>query len=243
MRIIDPKTGKRLVETDPETIKSMKKNDPVRKIRDKDFEQIENSPMAPPEAYRMASSDSVLPEHAILQLFRKEHQKALQEIQEFEVAIRNFRELGYRFDKEINQAFGKFFEFFDTKILIHNLKEEKSLFPALHKRLIETGEHSHSNPPRTGIDLLEDDHVKFIQLGTLVFNLLGLGTRIPDPSSRMIVFDKAFSSGWELIELLRLHIFREDNHIFPQAAKLLSVEELDFLFAELEKLSIYSIQP
>ncbi|MBA4298540.1 Hemerythrin HHE cation binding domain-containing protein [Algoriphagus alkaliphilus] len=238
MRTIDPKTGKRLVETDPETIKSMKKNDPVRKMGDKDFEHIENSPMDPPEAYRLASPDFDLSEHAILQLFRAEHQIALQEIQLFELAIRNFKELGYHFDKEINQAFGKFFEFFDNKILLHNLKEEKSIFPALHKKLIETGEHSHSNPPRTGIDLLEDDHVKFIQLGALVFNLLGLGTRIPDPSSRMIVFEQAFSSGWELIELLRLHIFREDNHIFPQAAKLLSSKELDFHFSELGKLPI-----
>ena len=55
---------------------------------------------------------------------------------------------------------------------------------------------------------------------------MGLASRLPDNHSRAITFDLAYHNGKELIELLRLHIFREDNTIFPLTQKLLSEEEL-----------------
>ena len=108
----------------------------------------------------------------------------------------------------------------------------------MHKRLIESGEHSKTPNPRTGIDLLEDDHIKFIQLGSLTFNLLGLATRIQDETSRLLIFDVAYNNGRELVELLRLHIFREEQTIFPSAAKLLTREEFEEMINKLEKLSV-----
>ncbi len=239
MKIIDPKTGKRIINTDPSTLKELKKNDPVKRFAEKDFEQIEHSPMDPPEAYTALEKNQAkdnLPE--LIQLFNKEHQMALEKIDSFESSLKQFKEQSYKFDKKINENFGSFFEFFDKNLLIHNIKEEKILFPLLHKRLIESGEHSKTPNPRTGIDLLEDDHIKFIQLGSLTFNLLGLATRIQDETSRLLIFDVAYNNGRELVELLRLHIFREEQTIFPSAAKLLTREEFEEMINKLEKLSV-----
>ncbi|MCK5208462.1 MAG: hemerythrin domain-containing protein, partial [Cyclobacteriaceae bacterium] len=127
--------------------------------------------------------------------------------------------------KEINDSFEAFFRFFDTDILVHNRKEERHLFPILKQRLIESGEHSKEAIPKTPVDLMEDDHVKFIQLASLTFNILGLAARLPDNHSRMLTFDVAYNSGIELVELLRLHIYREDNILFPLAQKLLTKTE------------------
>ncbi|MFT5777223.1 MAG: hemerythrin-like domain-containing protein [Crocinitomicaceae bacterium] len=75
------------------------------------------------------------------------------------------------------------------------------------------------------VDLMEDDHNKFIQLATLCFNLLGLGTRLRDLESRGITFDLAYNNGKELSEMLRLHIFREDESLFPLAQELFTDED------------------
>jgi iron-sulfur cluster repair protein YtfE (RIC family) len=97
----------------------------------------------------------------------------------------------------------------------------------LHAKLLAQGEHGTGTVPRTAIDLMEDDHVKFIQLGALTFNLLGLAARLPDARSALFTFDAAYETSRELTETIRLHIYREDNILFPLAHKLLSKEELD----------------
>ena len=60
--------------------------------------------------------------------------------------------------------------------------------------------------------------------------MLGLASRLPDNRSRGITFDLAYHNGKELIELLRLHIFREDNTIFPIAQELLTEEEMNLFY-------------
>ena len=58
---------------------------------------------------------------------------------------------------------------------------------------------------------------------------LGLAARLPDERSRGFVFQTAFNNARELVELIRLHIYREDHVVFPLAQKLISTEELDAL--------------
>ena len=118
-------------------------------------------------------------------------------------------------------------------MLAHNNKEEKVLFPILHKKLLEAGEHSVGAVPMTAIDVMEDDHVKFIQLGALSFNLLGLATRLKDEASRIFVLDTAYENARELVELLKLHIYREDYTLFPLAQKYLSKEEFESIEKEM----------
>lgn len=224
MKIIDPETGKRIDGKGLTDAAKLRQDDPLRRNAEKELEVEENSPMDPPDAYDKRVVDVDVSAAGLKQLI-KEHQNAIAQIDAFESALRTFKEGGYGFTRELNDTFSEFFEFFDGGLMPHNRREEKALFPLLHRRLIEDGESGNGPQPKTAIDIMEDDHVKFIQLGALSFNLLGLGTRVPDKNSGMMVMDAAFDSGRELCELLRLHIFREDNTLFPLAQKLLTEDD------------------
>jgi len=93
--------------------------------------------------------------------------------------------------------------------------------------LLKNNEHSTGAIPVTSIDMMEDDHVKTLQLATIVFNFLGMAMRLPDTNSRLIMLDAAVEQGKSFIELMRLHIFREETITFSQAMEYLTVEELD----------------
>lgn len=234
MKIIDRTTGKRITDKDKDVKKKLNKEDPIKRNAEKGLEGEEYSPMDPPEAYDSlytvpdVSYDDM---SGALQLFMDEHKVAEKQIDNFEKALTAFKEGGYYLTKEINTTFGEFFHFFDYKIMVHNRKEEKFLFQLLNERLIESGEHSTDPIPKTAIDIMEDDHIKFIQLASLTFNFLGLATRLPDNHSCALTFDLAYNNGKELVELLKLHIFKEDKTLFPLAHKLITKEE----FAEIEK--------
>lgn len=218
MKIIDKETGKRLKEIDP--VKgNPEKEDAVI--------ESENSPMDPPGAYDEQSVNKITDEELdeCLKLFVKEHDEAKEVISVFEKALIEFKKEGYKLNEVVNEGFKSFFTFFDDELLPHNRKEEKTLFPILNKRLKESEEHSPGDNPMTAIDMMEDDHVKFIQLGTLTFNLLGLAARFRDEQSRTFTYDVAFNNGMELVELLKLHIFREDTTLFPLAQKYLNKNE------------------
>jgi hemerythrin-like domain-containing protein len=232
MKIIDKETGKRVGGKDSEVTdhkKKLKDEDPIIRTVEKSDDSSELSAMDPPSAYdnerivgKVEGEMDTFLNDLIL-----EHKEVTEETNLFDAALSKFRDSGFAFTREIDNAFNRFFTYFDDHILTHNRKEEKVFFQLLHKRLIESGEHGTGEEPSTAIDLMEDDHVKFIQLAALSFNLLGLGTRLRDLESRTITYDLAFNTGRELVELLRLHIFREDQTLFPLAQTLLSEE--DFL--------------
>jgi hemerythrin-like domain-containing protein len=68
--------------------------------------------------------------------------------------------------------------------------------------------------------------VKSIQLAAVTSNMFALFSRIPDERSRYIILDVALNQAKELLELLRVHIYREDSIIFIYAQKHFSDEEL-----------------
>lgn len=232
MKIIDRKTGKRLDGLDRKEAAQVAKNDPIKRNVEKGLEDEEFSPMDPPGAYELqgdlkdAKLDELAPE---LKEFMKEHEDSMEVVGAFEKALIAFKQNDFELNDEINAAFTSFFSFFEDEFLAHNRREERQLFPLLHQRLIAAGEHSKSKPITTAIDLFEDDHIKFIQLGALCFNFLGLGVRLRDPRSKLLVMDVAFNNGVELAELIKLHIFREDHTLFPLAQRHLSAEELTTL--------------
>ena len=235
MKIIDTKTGSRLDSEGVAIAKKLKEDDPLDREAFKNDELGENSPMDPPDAYdeEATNVDGIKYEDLSdsLKEMIDEHNELTIYAEKFEKALGEFHDSSYMFTEDINEKFNQFFKYFDDHILPHNRKEERYLFPILQKRLIESGEHSPNKEKETAVDLMEDDHVKFIQLASLTFNLLGLASRLPDNHSSAITFDLAYHNGKELIELLRLHVFREDNTIFPLTQKLLSKEEI----AELDK--------
>lgn len=234
MKIIS-KTGKRIdgKASDKEIKKHLKEEDPIIRNAEKG-EMEELSPMDPPSGFdkeRVIGMDYDA-FHPALKELCDEHKGALARCDAFEKALFQFKEGGYFISREINDAFNTFFVAFDENVMPHNRKEEKGLFRVLQERLIESGEHSTGEEKHTPVDLMEDEHIKMIQLATLTFNLLGLAMRLKDEADVAMTFDLAFNNGVELAEMLKLHIFREDNTIFPLAQKLLTPEEFNSFYGE-----------
>ena len=227
MKIIDKKTGKRFNSTDKELKKHkslLKVSDPVIVKAFKDDDSEELSPMNPPDAYDLTRTLNVEDENYsdVLKSLIVEHSEVLQKLEIFEKSLISFKENNFVFTEDINKSFNEFFIYFDNFILPHNKKEERGLFDLLHRKLIETGELRNPKNPETAIDVMEDDHIKFIQLATLTFNFLGLASRLNDSHSKALTFDVAYNSGIELVELMKLHVFRENQTLFPMAHKLLT---------------------
>lgn len=207
-------------------------NDPLKRRVEKQNEQEEFSPMDPPDAYLPPNLETVPYDemHPFLQFLMDEHQTCSKELDAFESAFLQIQEKGI--NPMVNETLGHFFEFFDNHIIRHNRKEEKILFPFLNQRLLENGEHGHGSTPVTVVDMLEDDHVKTIQLAAVVFNFFGLVMHLPDSNSRLVVLDVALENSKVLIEMLRLHFFREDNIVFAQAHRLIPAGILDAMEAQ-----------
>ena len=62
-----------------------------------------------------------------------------------------------------------------------------------------------------------------------------LATRIKDDTARIFILDTAYETARELIELLKLHIYREDHTLFPLAQKYLSKEEFEEIERKMHK--------
>lgn len=198
------------------------------------------SPMDPPDAYKPPGISPVPYEelHPVLQLFTDEHKNTLEQLKVFENTLQEIRKEGIT--KERNTKLGEFFQFLDDRIVLHNLKEERILFPLLHDCLLENGEHSTGKIPETAVDMLENDHIKMMQLVTLTFSLMGVSSRLTDSISRAVLVDMAVEQGNSLVELLRLHIFREENVAFPLAQKYLSADDFNLMLNKMNK--YFSIQ-
>lgn len=221
--------------------KKLQETDPLKRMVEKQTEQEEFSPMNPPDAYSPPAGETIPYENLppFLQKFVDEHRRCLSELEAFEGVLSLLQQQGLKPDQAVDAGLRRFFSFLDESILRHTLKEEKILFPALQERLLEKGEHSKGRYPKTAVDMLEDDHIKTMQLAAVTFNFLGLAARLPDAPSRAITLDAALEQGKELVELLRLHIFREDNVVFPLAVKHIAENEFRELEAALAKFDQY----
>jgi len=212
----------------------MNTNDPVKRFVENEKEFEEASPMNPPDAFSPSTVDPVAYKDMapFLQKLMDEHKVFITVLENFESALINWKKSDWNFNDEINKKFNELFSFLDKNTPGHNRKEEKELFPLLHKRLLQTGEHTSGNEPKTAVDIMEDEHIKVAQLGALCLNFLGLGSRLEDKKSREIVFELAYEEGKAIVETMRLHIYREDETLFPLSMKLISQKE----FEEMESL-------
>ncbi len=206
-------------------------DDPIKRFVEKDSGEEELSPMDPPDAYAPSTVEPVAYEdmHPLLQKLMDEHKVFVKVLENFETALTEWKQNHWVFNENINKNFKELFSFLDNNTPEHNKKEEKRLFPLLHKRLIESGEHSGDEPPKTGVDIMEAEHIQVAQLGALCLNFLGLGSRMHDKTSREMTFELAYDQGKEIVEIMRLHIYREDETLFPLAMKLISKDDFDKL--------------
>jgi len=211
-------------------VENLKQTDPIKRIIEKDNSEG-LSPMDPPNAYSPQNIGEISYEfmHPFLQGLIDEHKAFVRVLNVFEESLINWRSNGWIFDQEINAGLKQFFNFFDEKIPIHNQKEEKILFPLLHRKLIETGEHNSKDTFYTGINLMEDEHMKVSQAAAVIFNFLGLASRLHDNRSKEILFETAYEQGMAIVETMRLHIYREENILFPQAMQLFTTFDLEKL--------------
>lgn len=207
-------------------------NDPLKRLVEKDITGEELSPFNPPDAYNHQNIEPVAYEkmHPFLQKLVDEHQAFTKVLNTFEESLLNWKKNIWIFTDEINSGLKQFFNFFDEEVPLHNQKEEKKLFPLLHNKLIETGEHNSKDTSLTGINIMEDEHIKVAQAAAIVFNFLGLGSRLPDKSSQEITFEASYEQGIAIVETMKLHIFREENILFPQVMMLFTKDELESLF-------------
>jgi len=202
--------------------------DPLRKQAENGLDLGQGlSPMDPPDAYAPPGIEPVPLEalHPFLRQFRDEHLPFMEELNAFEAAILSIQKSGYT--RESDARLRHFFRYFDQEFIPHSRREEASLFPLLNERLIASGEHSSGSDPATATDVMQDEHAKAMQLAAVVVNFLGLVFRLPDEKSGMIVLDAALEQGKNLVELLRLHVFREDTVVFSLAHRLISTTEFD----------------
>lgn len=208
-------------------MKDLRNADPLKRTVHKQTDIPEHSPMDPPDPYQPPAAETVpyedLPE--FLQGLVDDHRAIREALSAFETLLGELRENGMTAGQQLDGRLAEFFRFLDEKVLPHSLKEEKLLFPRLHERLLEHGEHSQGHTPTTAVDMLEDDHTKVMQLAAVTFNFLALAVRLPDARSRAIVLDTAIEQGKALIEILRLHMFREDEVVFAMAVKYLTPDE------------------
>lgn len=222
-------------------LKKINTVDPLKRMVEKKTGGEEYSPMDPPDAYAPPVLDTVPYEqmHRCLQRFMDEHRQTKEKLDTFESELITFKKNDWQRNRKIESGLSLFFEYLDNQLLKHHLKEEKVLFPILQKKLLERGEHSNGRFPKTAIDMLEDDHSKIMQHFTLMFNFFSLATRFPDLTSRALTFDVASEQGFALIELLRLHIFREENVVFPKANKYISASEFNDLQTQMDSYALY----
>ena len=185
------------------------------------------SPMDPPEAYAPPGLDRVAPSemHPFLRQLCEEHALLCEELRVVEEAILSAQKTG--FTKKVESTLLGFCQVLGRDFIPHSRQEEVILFPVLHQRLIADGEHSKGRAPTTAVDVMQDDHLKVIQLAAVIVNFLRLGRHLPDESSTLVVRDAALRHAKSLVELLRLHVFREDNIVFCSAHRLISAQELD----------------
>lgn len=209
-------------------LKKLQETDPLKRVVEKQSGQEEFSPMNPPEAYAPPAMEPIPYEELppFLQQLVDEHNRCREEVEAFEQVLNRLKEVGLRPDREVDQGVQRFFRFLDENIVPHNIKEEKRLFPPLQERLLKAGEHSKGPAATTAVDMLEDDHIKLMQLAAVTFNFLALAARLPDPTSQALTLDAAIEQGRAMVELLRLHMFREENVVFPLAVKYVQAELL-----------------
>lgn len=217
------------IRRDKVDLKTLQEIDPLKPQAEVDLSMDEGlSPMSPPENYEAALPEQFKKDefHPFLKEMMKDHEMLTDQLSKFDDAIESTRKEG-NLSKENHKIIEDFFNFFDDVFTPHNRQEEQRLFPVLRTKLIENGEHSKGPTPITGVDVLEAEHTEAIQLSGMILNCFSLYPQILEKNSKQLILTHMLVLGKKLIELMELHIFREDKIIFCLAQNLLSKEELD----------------
>ncbi|MBI3202941.1 MAG: hemerythrin domain-containing protein [Myxococcales bacterium] len=213
-------------------MRKLAEDDPLIRNVEKDPGGEELSPMDPPDAFEPPAKEAVPYEqlHPFLKRLVDDHRRIVERLDALDATVAKVEAGGL--SAEAAAALTEVFAFIEAELAVHHRREERRLFPLLRERLIAVGEHSASEAKRTGVDVMEDDHLTAVKQAAVAIGFVGLSSRLPDRKSGLIALASGVRQCKALSEALRLHIFREENIIFGQAQKHLSRPELDQLAVE-----------
>lgn len=209
----------------------LKVYDPLTKQPERGIEHEGLSPMDPPEnPYEPPGLDSLAGGelHPFLKRLSDEHLSMSKELDALEAELQAVELDG--FTTKTDRALMHFMAVMDKEFIPHSREEEVSLFPTLNEWLIAAGEHSKGALSlTTPVDVMMDEHLKAIQHAAVALNFLRVGSVLPDERSARIMINSALKETANLVELLRLHMFREDHIVFVSAQRLIPTAEMDAL--------------
>lgn len=208
----------------------LQKIDPVKKqgeVSDDD-RGGKYSPLSPPEALTPPSNVKINYEelHPYLKELVDEHNGLKLVMGEFQLVLQDLGRTKNILGKN-NKVVQNFFKHFMADFIVHNQKEESVLFPILAKRFLEIGEHSKTAKPFTPIDILKNEHLEAMQVGAEARCTWELLQQVFDPASQTILLGSFLRKSNTLLEMMKLHIFREDDIVFSLAQKHLTQVQLD----------------
>lgn len=216
-------------------LKELQRLDPLKRVAAPSAKDMGNelSPMSPPEAFEPPSDSKIDPEglHPFLKNLMNEHIELKEKLKELKTAFA-LPKKALENKQDTLKALHFFLQYFNQEFTPHNQKEESKLFPLLNDLLIQNGEHSPTKEKFTGIKILKDDHTNAIRLEGILSQLLKLILSLEHAPSKEILFNAIKKRSNELIDLMELHIFREDHIIFGMAQELLTIEQLDEMHSE-----------
>lgn len=216
-------------------LKELNRIDPLKKSAEVSAQDMGNelSPMSPPEAYEPPSDSQIDYDslHPFLQNLMDDHVDLKKKLKELKVVFDQPKR-GNEINQTTLRALDTFLQFFNEEFTPHNQKEESKLFPLLNDKLIENGEHSPTKEKFTGVKILKDDHTNAARLEGILSQLLKIILSLDHEPSKEIIYQELKKRGNELIDLMQLHIFREDFIIFGMAQELLTIEQLDEMYSE-----------
>lgn len=186
------------------------------------------SPLSPPDAMAPPSIVKVNYEdfHPYLKQLVDEHLILKKAMEELQMGLTDLAETKNILGKN-NKLVKDFFKTFMSEFILHNQKEENVLFPILAKRFLEIGEHSKTARPITPIDILKNEHLEAMQIGAEARCTWDLLQQVFDPPSQTILLGHFLRKSHTLLEMMKLHIFREDDIVFSLAQKHLSQNQLN----------------
>lgn len=201
--------------------------DPLTKQPEVGAADMGISPMDPPEAYSPPGLDPVPvgEMHPFLRELCEDHAALSHALQVVEETLKQVRTTG--FTSEVEATLLGFCQLMEYDFVPHSRREEVVLFPLLHDRLMAEGEHSPGQHPTTAVDLMQADHLKVTQFSAVVASLVRLAAHLPDDRSALVLRDAAVRHVAGLVDLLRLHMFREEQIVFALAHRLIAADELD----------------
>ena len=112
----------------------------------------------------------------------------------------------------------------------HHAKEETYLFPTLEAK----GFPRHGGP--TGVMRAEHDHGRWL-LGALAADIDGAAAGCTDALRRFVINARAYT------QLLRRHIEKEDQYLFPMAEAALTDEEQQALLKAFDRVEHQDLHP